>query len=326
MRSVYYMSMLLLALGAAWSSCEKDDGPKALRNDMIKKTDGPNLVGNEIEFAYVMAVPGSKLDAAYAEASIAGAAGTGFDPNSYHTGSTGQDIGVPVATDCTTEGGRSQAVFIDTLAATLRYRYVVPEEARGRSVSIVFSCKAKNGETVSYRVPDQKIARMYMRKGIRVTSDDRCYISIRNMAAYTLEEVRSQGLAGEIDLIYHYRKVAGIDYGHVLLSPGTEAEYLEGAVVPEGATHVSKVEKQVSTFDRHLVIDAKNEVSAGGYSFIDDIDFETYNPGPALSFVLNMAKCESVWVVGADGKHRAFLQVNSVTNGGMTISMKSYAM
>ncbi|MGV8093970.1 MAG: DUF4466 family protein [Mangrovibacterium sp.] len=319
------LMILFMALSFILSSCSDED-ETTLINDLIKKTVGPNIVGNEIQFAYIMVAPYSGLDAAYVEASIPGADGTGFEPYSYYTNSSGQDIGVTVATDCTTTGGKSQAIFIDTLAATLRYHYIIPEEARGKSVSFKFSCREKNGETATYSVQDQKISKIQMEKGIVITSGNRCYISIKNRAAYTLDEVQTQGIAGDIDLIYHYKVVTGVSYGHSLLSPGSPSEFMENAVIPAGANNLSKVEKQVYTFDRQLVIDPSKEPSSGGYSFIDDIDFETYNPGPASSFVLNMARGESVWVISADGKRKAFIQINSVAAGTMTVSLKSYDM
>ncbi len=317
------LMILFIGLSFVFNSCSDDD-ETTLINDLIKKTVGPNIVGNEVQFAYVMVAPYSNLDAAYAEVSIPGADGTGFEPYSYYTNTSGQDIGVTVATDCTTTGGKSQAIFIDTLAATLRYHYIIPEEARGKTVSFRFSCKEKNGKTATYQAQDQKISKIRLKKGIVITSGNRCYISIKNRAAYTLEEVQAQGLTNDIDLIYNYKVVAGVNYGHALLSPGSPSEFMEGAVVPAGANNVSKVEKQVYTFDRQLVIDPSKEPSSGGYSFIDDIDFETYNPGPASSFVLNMARGESVWVVSADGKQKAFVQVNSVAANTMTVSLKSY--
>lgn len=305
------------------SSCSEED-ETTLINDLIKKSVGPNIAGNEIQFAYVVVAPYSGLDAAYVEASIPGADGSGFEPYSYHTNSSGQDIGVTVASDCLTTGGKSQAIFIDTLAATLRYHYIIPEEARGKSVSFRFSCKGKDGTMVTYQAQDQKIAKIQMRKGIVVSSGNRCYVSIKNMAAYTLQEVQEQGLMEEIDLIYNYKVVPGVNYGHSFLSPGSPSEFMEGAIVPAGANNVSKVEKQVYTFDRQLVIDPSREPSSGGYSFVDDIDFDTYEPGAALSYVLNMARGESIWAVSADGKKKAFVQVNSLAAGTMTVSLKSY--
>lgn len=313
----------IVALGLLLASCSKDE-ETLLQNDVLKKTYGPNVVGNEIEFAYVMAVPGSTLESAHVEASIPGAAGTGFEENAYYTDAAGKDVPVKVASECKTEGARSQATLIDTMAVTLRYHYVIPEEARGQNLSFTFTAKARNGETVSYRVDNQKVARQYMKKGIELTAGDRCYISIEDMAAYTLDEVTSQNLAGKIDLIYHY-KVLNVAYNHVFLSPGTDPLYLEDAVVPSNATNLSKVERQIYTFDRHLVIDPSKEISAGGYSYVDDIDFQTYDPGNALSFALDFNRAgQSLWVIPEGGARKAFIQVNSLSAGKMTVSMKMY--
>jgi hypothetical protein len=58
-----------------------------LQNDVIKRSLGPNIVTQGIEFAYAMAIPPSKgkLLSAEVEASIPGATGTYLENNSYFT-------------------------------------------------------------------------------------------------------------------------------------------------------------------------------------------------------------------------------------------------
>ena len=101
-----------------------------MSNDCVKRSLplAPNIIGNEIEFAYAMAVPKNlgKLASAQVVASIAGATGTYFDPNSYYTNSSGQDVAVRVASDSQTNGTITSVNFtVDTCAATLRYYYTI---------------------------------------------------------------------------------------------------------------------------------------------------------------------------------------------------------
>ena len=91
-----YYYFVLLSFALTLVACDDDpvllkDPVSALSNDCIKRSlpVAPNIVGNEIEFAYAMAIPDElgKLSSAQVVSNIAGAAGTYFDPNSYYTNS-----------------------------------------------------------------------------------------------------------------------------------------------------------------------------------------------------------------------------------------------
>src|SRR5690606_17550698 len=170
---------LLITLGFLWVSCDDDmtligDPVTVLSNDCIKRSlpIAPNLIGQEIEFAYAMALPTElgKLTSAQVVASIAGAAGTYFDPNSYHTNASGEDVPVLVASESQTSGGTTSIQFsADTAAATLRFYYVIPEEARGKEVSFTFSVKADNGQSAEFSMGPYKISEMDMTRGLSLT-------------------------------------------------------------------------------------------------------------------------------------------------------------
>src|SRR5690606_4254041 len=143
LKNIY--SALLLACAFMGVSCDDEpvlmrDAVTSLSNDCIKRSlpIAPNLVGEEIEFAYAMAIPTElgTLTSAEVVASIPGATGTYFDPNSYNTNASGQDVPVLVASDSQTSGATTSVQFtVDTAAATLRFYYIIPEEARGKEVS-----------------------------------------------------------------------------------------------------------------------------------------------------------------------------------------------
>src|SRR6478609_5678758 len=137
-RSSYIISVFLSAILIFAGGCKKNEyaipTPKSnLQNDLIKRSLGPNIVGLRIEFAYAMAIlpTQGKLVSASVEASIAGAAGTYLENNSYYTNGSGVDVPVPIAQPSVTNGTTTTITFNkDTSAATLRYYYVIPEEAR----------------------------------------------------------------------------------------------------------------------------------------------------------------------------------------------------
>src|SRR3954469_18863334 len=127
-RYTFLPIVILLVL----AGCKKKDyaipTPKdVLQNDCIKRTQGPNIVGQTIEFAYAMAIlpEKGKLTNAKVEASIDGAAGTWMENNSYYTNNSGVDVGISVGNSYVTSKNVTTVAFNkDTNAAMLRYYYV----------------------------------------------------------------------------------------------------------------------------------------------------------------------------------------------------------
>ena len=210
-----YYYFVLLSFALTLVACDDDpvllkDPVSALSNDCIKRSlpVAPNIVGNEIEFAYAMAIPNElgKLSSAQVVSSIAGATGTYFDPNSYYTNSSGQDIPVKVCSDSETNGTTTVIDFtVDTCAATLRYYYIIPEEARGKDVQFSFSVKASNGQVAEYKLGPYKISKMDMAKNLSVTND-KCYLSFLNegeaVHIYSKADLQANpSLAAKIDIM-----------------------------------------------------------------------------------------------------------------------------
>src|SRR5690349_18192675 len=173
-RSIYFTkTFLLLGLLAVMAGCEKKEyalpTPKnELQNDVIKRTLGPNIAGQQIEFAYAMALPEAKgkLVKATVEATIPGAAGTFLEHRSFYTNPVGgADVPVQVGDPSTTDHGLTTVNFtVDTFAATLRYFYVVPDEARGKTVSFKFTVTSSDGETASFNMGPYTVAKMVMKR------------------------------------------------------------------------------------------------------------------------------------------------------------------
>lgn len=317
----------LLSLLFGVMACQQEEyaipGARAhLQNDVLKRTLGPNMVGLEMEFAYAMALAPSKgkLVSAQVEASIAGAAGTYLDNNSYHTGGDGNDVGVKIGEPSVTEGTITRVDFTaDTAAATLRYFYAIPEEARGKTVTFNFSAKSSNGETVSYSMGPYQIAKTDMALDLAVKDAEACYISIADMAVYHAADAVAK--ADKIDLVYLYRSIPNITFGHALVAPAADAQYLPGVTLPAGVTRSAKVQKAWALRDRHLA-DAQYGV------YIDDLDFQQLNLTDAPNYAINLKAEAGTWVETADGKYRAYIYVNKVdnTNKAATISIKRYAL
>ena len=314
----------LLALVA---SCTKKEyrlpiPEQTLQNDVIKRSLGPNLVGQNIEFAYAMAIlpRKGKLVSAEVEASIAGAAGTYLEHLSYHTLGTGKDTGIVVGTPSVTTSNKTTVTFSrDTMAATLRYYYRVPEEARGKTVSFKFTAKSSNNETVTFPIGPFSIAKMDMVRNLTVTDGNAAYISLSDMTVYTSANVAAN--AAKIDLVYLYRNITSSAFNHALVSPAADPQYLPGVTLPAGVNKSTRVRKVFNLQDYHL---AQSQVGV----YIDDIDFEQLNLSESPDFAINLRAEYGVWAETSDGKYRAYIYLNSVNNTGRSavISIKRYAL
>jgi hypothetical protein len=313
-------SLLLL------TACEKEDYelPKAddkLQNDAIKRTLGPNIVGQRIEFVYALAIvpDKGKVKSAAVEASIAGASGTFLEHRSFYTSSGGADVPVVVGDPSTTTGAvTSVNITKDTAAVALRYYYVIPEEARGKEVSFTFTGTSTNGETVTYKLGPYKIATMDMKRLITVSSTTP-YFSIADMTAYNAADAATN--AGKIDLVYLYRNITTSAFNHAMVAPAADPVYLPGITLPAGVNRTAKIQKQFNLPDYNLA-----QTAVGVY--IDDLDFEKLDLSTAPNYAINLKAEAGIWVETADGKYKAYIYFNSVNNtaGSAVVSIKRWAV
>jgi hypothetical protein len=297
------------------------DPVSTLSNDCIKRTLGPNIVSLPIEFAYAIALPKSKgkIVSAQVEASIPGATGTYLENNSYYTNVSGTDVPVSIGTPSVNKENRTTVSFNkDTNAATLRYFYMIPEEARGQTVNFTFSATSSDGSTVSYKMGPYNISKMDIKRNIRVSNNnDSSYISIEDMTVYNRNTVAAN--AGKIDLVYLYRATPA-SFMHALVSPAADAQYLPGVTLPAGVNRSTKMRKVFNLQDYNLA-----RINVG--IFIDDKDFQEIVLSDAPNYALGLRAEAGTWVETADGKYRAYIFLNSVNaNGSATISMLRYAL
>jgi len=296
------------------------DPVSALSNDCIKRTLGPNIVSLPIDFAYAMAIPKSKgkLVSAQVEASIAGATGTFLQNNSYYTNSSGVDVPVPVGTPSVNKDNLTTVTFnVDTNAATLRYTYIVPEEARGKTVSFTFSATSSDGATVNYKMGPYTISKMDIKRTMTVSNGNLAYISIADMAVYNSTDAAAN--AAKIDLVYLYRATPSA-FTHALVSPAADAQYLPGVTLPAGVNRSTKIRKVFNLQDYNLA-----RINVG--IFIDDKDFQEINFADSPNYAIGLKAEAGTWVETADGKYRAYIFLNSInSNGSAVISMLRYPL
>jgi hypothetical protein len=319
-----YLSKVLnvLIVSIALISCSKDIDDSILTNDFLKKTEAPPVVGEPIDFAYAIATKQGKLSKATATVSIEGAPGTGFETRSYYTNSAGAEIGIAVA-DTATKGSVSTATFkVDTNAVTLRFKYIIPEAARGKTVRVSFRAETKEGLSITLSSEEYKVSTVDLARNVVMTNNNACYFSLETMKSYTEAQVNANNLANKIDLVYHFKATTpgGGVYGHSLLSTGTASVPLNGKTIP------ANFEKKSTKMEKKAFI---NDMLLSGIvpsTYVDDTDFQTLNLNNAADYIVDLRTTSrnSVFVESADGKYRAYLYINNATATNLTFSMKRY--
>lgn len=348
MKLLKYAMFSTIAL--ACFACSSDD-ESGLKNDMIKKTTAPAIVGEKIEFAYAMGTTEGRLAKAEATASFAGATGTDFELYSWFTARGdisvngvnyrgGDEVPLQTVKDASTSGVTSVANMMETvdthyfnpsvavgtsqselIAATLRYNYVVPAEAKGKSFHITFTATSTTGSKVTYETPSYPVSKMDMKRLIELENGAACCFSLEDMAAYTTAEAASMG--NKIDFIYNYQKKTddGFDYGHSFVSPATDPKFIAlSDIIPSGASNDTPMEQRAQVHDAQLK-------GANPAVYVDDVDFETLDLSRASNYVLNLKNDDGVFMKSADGKYAAFVYVNRIDDSGkVTISLKRYPL
>jgi hypothetical protein len=331
-----FFLLMIFALACDDGTYEVPKAKREFQNDCIKRSLGPNMVNNRLEFAYAMALPQDmgKIVSAQVEASIPGAVdlvtptnGTFLEHRAYSTDGGGNDKPVQVADPSTTEGGLTKVNFTrDTFAVTLRYFYKIPPEAKGQRVDFTFSAVDSNGKTVSMKMGPYTISSMDMVLDSIVTDNTDMYISIADMATYTAAQAAA--IPDKIDLVYLYRALAqppapapALTFKHALVAPAADTTYLPGVTLPPGVNNNTKLIKVLSLRDQQL---ARLQYGI----FIDDLDFKMLDTSTASNFAINLKNEAGVWVETADGKYRAYVYINAVNDGSknMRVSMKRLKM
>ncbi|WP_375446754.1 DUF4466 family protein [uncultured Fibrella sp.] len=319
-------SFLLIpaVLALLTTGCQKAVEPQQLlKNDLLKKTTGPAVVGDRIEFAYAIGTLEGDLKNVRAEATVAGAVGTGFSRNSWSTNyTTGVDMPRQTATDTLTTGTVSTANILDVAtnkAVTLRYYYYPSADAQGKDVSFRFSGTSSTGKEVSIQSPTYRISSMDMKRSIVLADGAKAYVSLADMTAYTKAEVEQNNLASKIDFVYVYRPTINtFAFGHALVAP-SNPDYLKDVTLPTGLA------KPRTLLDKRVdVKDAQLRGTAGFDVYIDDIDLQQTTFTNAADFAYGLAADQGAFVKSADGTYAAYVYVNAVNNTAktMTVSVK----
>jgi len=318
MKKVLNITLGLFFAAVAITSCKKDDKATSLKNEFIKRTQSPMIVGEKIEFAYGAGSTNGKLSTMQVVASIPGAPGTIFEMVTHRTTTAGTDATTVVATGAVTNGATTTVNITDTAATTLRYTYVIPEAARGQQVTFAFSVKNRAGDEASTSTPAYSITNLDMARNITVTGTaaGARYFSIADMKAYTQAEVDAGNLSAKIDFVYAYAATitpttTAYAYGHSLVSPAATGYFPAGFTIPAAwVKNSTAMERKIGTalFDGQL----KNDANISTY--VDERDIREQSFAGSANYAITLTADYSIFMKTADGKYNAYIYVNSVNN------------
>ena len=307
--SWFSLYLLLYAVAVAFcSSCSDDESP--LRNDLLRKDVGPVLVGNTLEFAYAIgSTDGTPIKAVEVTASFPGAEGTGIAINSRYTNpDNGEEEEVRIATETSTEGTVSKAYIVDTVAATIRYFYVVPEVARGSKIKFHFRSITGTGEA-TVQSPEYTVSNVEIFKNLSLSSGERSCFSLETMQSYSVAQVEEMGIAGKIDFIYTYKPTmgSGWSFAHGLVSPSNEKGYLYPVEIPSGAANRTLMEKRYWP-------DGQVNTSGVPTIYVDEIDLRQAALDGVTAHAYELGQDQGVLIKSHDGKYIAYLYINETSS------------
>lgn len=319
MKKLFFISILLMGL----CSCEEKSSilVTELGNDCINRYYYvPYIAGTEMEFAYAMYMPkgSGRLDECSVTCSIPGAEGTYLDNYAYSTDDYGQDLPHKMGEPEIVEGNTHTVKFdVDTIAATLRFHYMIPQEAKGKNVKFHFQVKA-GSQTAVFDTPEYYVRKMDMKLDIPMTPQ-RCFFCMETMKAYTAEEADEAGVP--IDFVWFYSTAfTAKDDRSVFANPARIDNFSSFFSGELPNTDLRDSRKMY----RYTIIEPQLGRQEFDGFYIDDRDFETLELDCDSDGLIGINNRNGFWMETADAKYRAYVYCNSLSAEACKISVKRY--
>ena len=332
---------LLLIMTSAFMSCEKNEDYELIT--YLKKSYGPIIVGQQVDFSFSIASnDGSSLKNFDITATHAGKTGTTADTKCYWTLLDGKTYYKEMLTGITTSGNLTSGAVIDGVvwekgtvsgyssqAVTIRYSYIVPEEARGKNLQFSVKYTTVDGSVQSYSTLNYPVEKMDMVTDIVLNDPSgntgKNYYSISDLKAYTKAEVETQNKSGAIDFVYRYSTsaISTPGGGSITLSSCISAPsgtvYLNTSYIPATWTKNATLIEPRKWDDMQLKGNTPN-------SYITDLDLEGTSLNGNTFGEYGLKKDFSLVMQTADGKYRAFVYLKNVGTATVTIGIKRIAL
>ena len=331
----------LLILSFTFFSCEKSNDYELIT--YLDKSYGPIIVGQQVDFSFAIASnDDSSLKNFEISASIAGQAGTTVDTKCYWTLLDGVTYNKVMLSGISTVGKVTAGSVIDGIiwetgsasgysskAVTIRYSYIVPEEARGKNLQFNVRYTTVKGSEQSFSTITYNVEKMDMVKDIVLTdlasNTGKNYFSISELKAYTKAEVESLNKSAAIDFVYRYATTPIVTPGgnsitlNTCISAASNLIYLNNNYVPASWTKNATLIEARKWDDMQLKGNTPN-------SYITDLDIKSTSFNGKTFGEFNLKKDFSVVAKTADGKYCAFIYLKSVSAGTITIGVKRLAI
>lgn len=329
MKIIYLLFVLLFVC-----SCSKDDfekygqdlTPEGFNVDIRNNSLPPYIVGEKIDlsFAAGSATKGNLLDL-YVKSNIPGASGTLLEKTGiYYNWNLGKDDTYTVFSDVQQQGSDWKGTYVDTIAATARFHYVIPEEAKGKRVEIVFNANCEGGHgTKSF---DCLVSNVELKRNIpiEVANEDgtaKSFFSLSKMQAYSLLEVQSENIYDDIDFVFLYDDKGPSEtwkLNYAILSPSSN--YLPSGVLSESWSKKNDTDIEIKNWeDYHLQ-------GSGRMNFVDDIDFQEARFVTDTKMCINIANETRSLVKSEDGEWIALIWFKNVSKTNTLLNIKRYRL
>lgn len=323
----YRTALLLLLISFSFYSCEKSNDYELAK--YLKKTYGPIIVGHTVDFSFAIASSdGSSLKDFEITATYAGQTGTIADTKCYWTLTDGVTYSKEMLTGVTTASKVTSGSVIDGIswemgstsgyssqAVTIRYSYITPEEARGKTLQFNIRYTTLKGSEQSYSTIEYNVEKMDMVKDIILTdltgNTGRNYYSLSELKAYTKAEVESQNKSAVIDFVFRYTTSAITTPGgssitlNTCISSPSNSVYLNTNYIPSTWTKNATLIESCKWDDMQLKGNTPN-------SYVTDLDLENSSLNGKTFGEYGLLKDFSLLMQTADGKYRAFVYLKSV--------------
>ena len=336
MKNFKILNIIIILTQFAFSSCQTDPDlakygqnmtPTGLKVELLQTSYPPFIVGERLNLSFAAgSATEGKLVKLEVSASEPGALGTLlYTTGLFYNWNTGMDDSYTVFKSVSTTGNLTVGNYIDTIAATARYSYVIPATLKGQKVSFTF--KASTASTSSSQTVEYNVSNIILQKGITIgaaTADGsgKAFFSIADGKAYSRNDVEAGNLYKNIDFVYVNDPVG----------PTTAWQLNKAVLSPANTNMPAGILDANWTVQNATGIEIKNwdDYQLAGYTgrlnMVDDLDLQQAQIQTSTMMAINLASSSRFLVKSADGKWIAFVWVSSATNGSLTFSMKKYQL
>jgi archaellum component FlaF (FlaF/FlaG flagellin family) len=319
------------------TSCEEEEYE---RIQYIKKTLGPFIVGQSYDFAFSIASgDNSVLKDVEIEASYPGASGTNLDKECYWTDPSGKDFNEEMLQNISMDGKTIRASVsgnkteyrggYNSYAITLRYKYVVPEDARGKIIRFIVRYTTQNGAQQEYSTENYEVNNMDLALNIILTDPENNsgvrYFSISDLRAYTMEEAASK--SASVDFVYRYNS------SDIVTSGGSRVRLNHSFIAPAHPLFLNTDYVPANWTKNNTCIEVRkwDDMQLRGAvpnNYVTDRDIRDAEMKGVSTAEYNLAANFGMLIQTADGAYRAYVYVKSVNNANrsVTLGIKSLKM